>query len=158
MRLRRHAAKSRRGVVGPTKKVLELASPSVSSLQGWRKCDRGACRWDCSYDCGKQLSTRLGGPGAQQRRLQAGHRLLRLLLVADWCSSPRPATQHERLELRPRSSVAVPTGTSPSYLLRRLSPCPCIFWATIQVVCFSPTISPSRAGAALTGAHLRSPR
>ena len=28
MRLRRHAAKSRRGVVGPTKKVLELASPS----------------------------------------------------------------------------------------------------------------------------------
>ena len=122
MRLRRHAAKSRRGVVGPTKKVLELASPSLLSLQGWRKCDRGACRWDCSYDCGKQLSTRLGGPGAQQRRLQAGHRLLRLLLVADWCSSPRPATQHERLELRPRSSVAVPTGTSPSYL-PRLSLC-----------------------------------
>ena len=100
MRIRRHAAWSRRGVVGPTKKVLELASPSVSSLQGWRKCDRGACRWDCSYDCGKQLSTRLGGPGAQQRRLQAGHRLL---LVTGLVQLPTPLLRAARAA--PRAST-----------------------------------------------------
>ena len=94
------------------------------------------------------LSSTAAGPAASRSRRPRRSRTCR--------AGPRRAA--ERLELRPRSSVAVPTGTSPSYLLRRLSPCPCIFWATIQVVCFSPTISPSRAGAALTGAHLRSPR
>ena len=120
MRLRRHVAWSRRGVVGPTKKVLELASPWVSPLQGWRKCGRGAGRWDCSYDCVKQLSTRL----APLARSSEGCKLATCCSSSrNWCSSSRPCyAQHERLELRPRASFAVPTGTSPSYL-PRLSLC-----------------------------------
>ena len=97
MRLRRHAAWSRRGVVGPTKKVLELASPSVSSLQGWRKCDRGACRWDCSYDCGKQLARGLAARARSSGWLQAGHRLH---LITELVQLPTPL-----LRAAPRAST-----------------------------------------------------
>ena len=120
MRIRRHAAWSRRGVVGPTKKVLELASPSVSSLQGWRKCGRGrgAGRWVLQLRL--RQATKHAACAARARssgRLTAARSWPRRGLV-QLRALPRAARA-----LRPRASVAVPTGTSPSYL-PRLSLCP----------------------------------
>ena len=123
MRLRRHAAWSRWSVVGPTKKVLELASPSVSSLQGWRKCGRGrgAGRWVL------QLRLRQATKHAAcAARARSSGRLGRLTAARCW---PRRGLVQLRAlpraarALRPRASVAVPTGTSHSYL-PRLSLCP----------------------------------
>ena len=126
MRIRRHAAWSRRGVVGPTKKVLELASPSVSSLQGWRKCGRGrgAGRWVLQLRL--RQATKHAACAARARssgRLTAARSWPRRGLV-QLRALPRAARA-----LRPRASVAVPTGTSHSYL-PRLSLCPvrAYFW------------------------------